>query len=227
MEETGRNFIEDFIIDDLAKGGQFEGMQVHTRFPPEPNGYLHIGHCKALTIDFSTAEHFGGLCNLRFDDTNPAKEDTEYVEAIQQDIHWLGFDWGDRLYYGSDYFEKTYEYAIELIKKGLAYVCELTPEQFREYRGDTTHPAVSPWRDRPVEENLDLFERMKNGEFPEGKYTLRAKIDLASGNFNMRDPVLYRIRYIEHHRQGTKWCIFPMYDFAHPIQDALEGIPRV
>ena len=224
MEETGRNFIEDFIIDDLAEGGQFEGMQVHTRFPPEPNGYLHIGHCKALTIDFSTAEHFGGLCNLRFDDTNPAKEDTEYVEAIQQDIHWLGFDWGDRLFYGSDYFEKTYEYALELIKKGLAYVCELTPEQFREYRGDTTHPAVSPWRDRPVEENLDLFERMKNGEFPEGKYTLRAKIDLASGNFNMRDPVLYRIRYIEHHRQGTKWCIFPMYDFAHPIQDALEGI---
>ena len=224
MEENGRNFIEDFIIDDLAKGGQFEGMQVHTRFPPEPNGYLHIGHCKALTIDFSTAEHFNGLCNLRFDDTNPAKEDTEYVEAIQQDIHWLGFDWGDRLYYGSDYFEKTYEYALELIRKGLAYVCELTPEQFREYRGDTTHPAVSPWRDRPVEENLELFERMKNGEFPEGKYTLRAKIDLASGNFNMRDPVLYRIRYIEHHRQGTKWCIFPMYDFAHPIQDALEGI---
>ena len=224
MEETGRNFIEDFIIDDLAKGGQFAGMQVHTRFPPEPNGYLHIGHCKALTIDFSTAEHFGGLCNLRFDDTNPAKEDTEYVEAIQQDIHWLGFDWGDRLYYGSDYFERTYELAVDLIKKGLAYVCELTPDQFREYRGDTSTPAKSPWRDRPVEENLDLFARMKNGEFPEGKYTLRAKIDLASGNFNMRDPVLYRIRYIEHHRQGTKWCIFPMYDFAHPIQDALEGI---
>ena len=199
-------------------------MQIHTRFPPEPNGYLHIGHCKALTIDFSTAEHFGGICNLRMDDTNPAKEDTEYVDAIQEDIHWLGFDWGDRFYYGSDYFEKTYEYAIELIKKGLAYVCELTPEQFREYRGDTTHPAVSPWRERPIEESLELFERMKNGEFEEGRYTLRAKIDLASGNFNMRDPVLYRIRYIEHHRQGTKWCIFPMYDFAHPIQDALEGI---
>ena len=200
MEETGRNFIENFIVEDLAPGGQFEGMQVHTRFPPEPNGYLHIGHCKALTIDFSTAEHFGGICNLRMDDTNPAKEDTEYVEAIMQDIHWLGFDWGDRFFYGSDYFEKTYEFALELIRKGLAYVCELSPEQFREYRGDTTHPAVSPWRDRPVEENLELFERMKNGEFPEGKYTLRAKIDLASGNFNMRDPVLYRIRYIEHHR---------------------------
>ena len=224
MEETGRNFIENFVIEDLGKGGQFEGMQVHTRFPPEPNGYLHIGHCKALTIDFSTAEHFGGICNLRMDDTNPAKEDTEYVEAIMQDIHWLGFDWGDRFFYGSDYFEKTYEYALELIRKGLAYVCELTPEQFREYRGDTTHPAVSPWRDRPIEENLELFERMKNGEFKEGQYTLRVKIDLASGNFNMRDPVLYRIRYIEHHRQGTKWCIFPMYDFAHPIQDALEGI---
>ena len=224
MDENARNFIDAFIQEDIAEGGQFAGMKVHTRFPPEPNGYLHIGHCKALTIDFGTAEHFGGLCNLRMDDTNPAKEDTEFVDAIQEDIHWLGFDWGDRFYYGSDYFEKTYEYAIELIKKGLAYVCELTPEQFKEYRGDTTHPAVSPWRDRPVEESLDLFERMKNGEFAEGQYTLRAKIDLASGNFNMRDPVLYRIRYIEHHRQGTKWCIFPMYDFAHPIQDALEGI---
>ena len=224
MEEVSRNFIDSFIVEDLSEGHRCEGMQVHTRFPPEPNGYLHIGHCKALTIDFGTAERFGGICNLRMDDTNPAKEDTEFVEAIQEDIHWLGFDWGDRFYYGSDYFEKTYEYALELINKGLAYVCELTPEQFREYRGDTTHPAVSPWRDRPVEENLDLFKRMRAGEFEEGKYTLRAKIDLASGNFNMRDPVLYRIRYIEHHRQGTKWCIFPMYDFAHPIQDALEGI---
>jgi glutaminyl-tRNA synthetase len=223
MDET-RNFIEEFVKEDLMEGNRCYGMQVHTRFPPEPNGYLHIGHCKALTIDFSTAEHFGGICNLRMDDTNPAKEDTEYVDAIQEDIHWLGFDWGERFFYGSDYFEKTYEYALELIRKGLAYVCELTPEQFREYRGDTTHPAVSPWRDRPIEESLDLFERMKNGEFEEGRYTLRAKIDLASGNFNMRDPVLYRIRYIEHHRQGTKWCIFPMYDFAHPIQDALEGI---
>ena len=224
MDETARNFIEAFVQEDISEGGRFYGKQVHTRFPPEPNGYLHIGHCKALTIDFSTAEKFGGICNLRMDDTNPAKEDSEYVDAIKDDIHWLGFDWGDRFFYGSDYFEKTYEYAIELIKKGLAYVCELSPEQFREYRGDTTTPARSPWRDRPIEESLDLFRRMRNGEFEEGKYTLRAKIDLASGNFNMRDPVLYRIRYIEHHRQGTKWCIFPMYDFAHPIQDALEGI---
>ncbi|MBQ3211370.1 MAG: glutamine--tRNA ligase/YqeY domain fusion protein [Oscillospiraceae bacterium] len=224
MDEISRNFIDSFIIEDLSEGNRCYGMQVHTRFPPEPNGYLHIGHCKALTIDFGTAEKFGGICNLRMDDTNPAKEDTEFVDAIQEDIHWLGFDWGDRFFYGSDYFEKTYEYAIELIKKGLAYVCELTPEQFREYRGDTTRPAVSPWRDRPVEESLELFERMRNGEFEEGKYTLRARIDLESGNFNMRDPVIYRIRYIEHHRQGTKWCIFPMYDFAHPIQDALEGI---
>ena len=218
------NFIHDIIDEELAPGGRCEGKRVHTRFPPEPNGYLHIGHCKALTIDFGTAEKFGGICNLRMDDTNPAKEDTEYVDAIQQDIHWLGFDWGDRFFYGSDYFEQTYELAVDLIKQGLAYVCELTPDQFKAYRGDTTTPAQSPWRDRPIEESLDLFQRMKNGEFPEGKYTLRAKIDLASGNFNMRDPVLYRIRYIEHHRQGTKWCIFPMYDFAHPIQDALEGI---
>ena len=219
-----RNFIEAFVEEDIAKGGQFEGMTVHTRFPPEPNGYLHIGHCKALVIDFGTAEKFGGLCNLRMDDTNPAKEDTEFVEAIQEDIHWLGFDWGDRFFYGSDYFEKTYEFAIELIKKGLAYVCELSPEEFKANRGDIGVPAVSPYRDRPIEENLDLFQRMRAGEFPEGSKTLRAKIDLASGNFNMRDPVLYRIRYIDHHRQGTKWCIFPMYDFAHPIQDALEGI---
>ena len=219
-----RNFIDAFIEEDLAPGGRFEGKRVHTRFPPEPNGYLHIGHCKALTIDFGTAEKFGGLCNLRMDDTNPTKEDTEYVDAIQQDIHWLGFDWGDRFFYGSDYFEKDYEFAVELIKKGLAYVCDLTPEQFREFRGDIGKPAVSPYRDRSVEENLDLFERMKNGEFPEGSRTLRAKIDLASGNFNMRDPVIYRIRYMHHHRQGDKWCIYPMYDFAHPIQDALEGI---
>ncbi|MBO7403412.1 MAG: glutamine--tRNA ligase/YqeY domain fusion protein [Clostridia bacterium] len=215
------NFIHDFIDEDIASG---KTKTVHTRFPPEPNGYLHIGHCKALVIDFGTAEKYGGLCNLRMDDTNPAKEDTEFVDAIKEDIHWLGFDWGDRFYYGSDYFEKTYELAEELIRNGDAYVCELTPEQFREYRGDLTHPAVSPYRDRPAEESLDLFHRMRDGEFPEGKYTLRAKIDLASGNFNMRDPVLYRIRYIEHHRQGTKWCVFPRYDFAHPIQDALEGI---
>ncbi len=217
------NFIEEYIVEDLAPGARCAGKAVHTRFPPEPNGYLHIGHCKALCINFSIAEKFGGKCNLRFDDTNPAKEDVEFVDAIQEDIHWLGFDW-DQLLYGSDYFEKDYEYAVELIRKGLAYVCELTPEQFREYRGDTSTPARSPWRDRPIQESLDLFERMKNGEFPEGKYTLRAKIDLNSGNFNMRDPVIYRIKYVEHHRQGTKWCIFPMYDFAHPIQDALEHI---
>ncbi|MEG2008609.1 MAG: glutamine--tRNA ligase/YqeY domain fusion protein [Oscillospiraceae bacterium] len=224
MEETSKNFIETFIEEDLAPGGRCEGMQIHTRFPPEPNGYLHIGHCKALCIDFGTAEKFGGITNLRMDDTNPAKEDTEFVEAIQEDIHWLGFDWGDRFFYGSDYFEQTCGYAEELIGKGLAYVCELTPEEFKQYRGDLRTPARSPWRDRPIEESLDLFRRMRAGEFPEGKYTLRAKIDLASGNFNLRDPALYRIRYIEHHRQGTKWCIFPMYDFAHPIQDALEGI---
>ncbi len=221
MAENNSNFIWEFIDEDLA-AGRYD--HVHTRFPPEPNGYLHIGHCKALIIDFGTAKKYGGECNLRMDDTNPAKEDTEFVDAIKEDIHWLGFDWGDRFFYGSDYFERTYELAEELIRKGDAYICELTPEQFREYRGDLTHPAISPYRDRPIEESLDLFRRMRAGEFPEGKYTLRAKIDLASGNFNMRDPVLYRIRYIEHHRQGTKWCIFPMYDFAHPIQDALEGI---
>ena len=224
MEEISKNFIEAFIDEDIAVGGQYEGRQVHTRFPPEPNGYLHIGHCKALCIDFGTAEKYNGLCNLRFDDTNPAKEDNEFVEAIQEDIHWLGFDWGDRMFYGSDYFEKTYELAVGLIKKGLAYVCELSAEEFKANRGDVNTPATCPYRDRPIEESLDLFARMRNGEFPEGKMTLRAKIDPASGNFNMRDPVIYRIRYIEHHRQGNKWCIYPMYDFAHPIQDALEGI---
>ena len=218
-----KNFILNFIDEDIAEGGQFQGMTVHTRFPPEPNGYLHIGHCKALCIDFGTAEKYNGLCNLRMDDTNPAKEDTEYVDAIQQDIHWLGFDWGDRFFYGSDYFEKDYEYAVELIKKGLAYVCELTPEEFKANRGDIGIPATSPYRDRPIEENLRLFEMMKNGQVEEGKMTLRAKIDLASGNLNLRDPIIYRIRFINHHRQGTKWCIYPMYDFAHPIQDALEG----
>ena len=219
-----KNFIHAFIEEDIAPGGQFAGKTVHTRFPPEPNGYLHIGHCKALIIDFGTAEKFGGMCNLRMDDTNPTKEDVEFVEAIKEDIHWLGFDWGDRFFYGSDYFEKDYAYAVELIKKGLAYVCELTPEQFKEYRGDLNTPAVSPYRDRPIEESLDLFARMRAGEFEDNKYTLRAKIDLASGNFNMRDPVIYRIRHMHHHRQGDKWCIYPMYDFAHPIQDALEGI---
>ena len=219
-----KNFIHAFIDEDIAPGGQFAGQTVHTRFPPEPNGYLHIGHCKALIIDFGTAEKYNGLCNLRMDDTNPTKEDEEFVEAIKEDIHWLGFDWGDRFFYGSDYFEKDYEYAVELIKKGLAYVCELTPEQFKEYRGDLNTPAVSPYRDRPIEESLDLFARMRAGEFEDNRYTLRAKIDLASGNFNMRDPVIYRIRHMHHHRQGDKWCIYPMYDFAHPIQDALEGI---
>ncbi|MBO4330899.1 MAG: glutamine--tRNA ligase/YqeY domain fusion protein [Oscillospiraceae bacterium] len=219
-----KNFIENFIDEDISEGGRFYGMRVHTRFPPEPNGYLHIGHAKALIIDFGTAEKYGGLCNLRMDDTNPVKEDAEYVDAIKEDIHWLGFDWGDRFFYGSDYFEQTYEYAVGLIKKGLAYVCELSPEEFKERRGDLGNPATSPYRDRPIEESLDLFARMKSGEFPEGRMTLRAKIDLASGNFNMCDPVLYRIRYVEHHRTGSKWCIYPMYDFAHPIQDAIEGI---
>ena len=219
-----RNFILNFIDEDIAEGGQFQGMTVHTRFPPEPNGYLHIGHCKALTIDFGTAERYNGLCNLRMDDTNPTKEDEEFVEAIKQDIHWLGFDWGDRFFYGSDYFEEDYRQAVLLIKKGLAYVCQLTPEEFKTNRGDIGIPAVSPYRDRPVEESLDLFARMRAGEFPNGAMTLRAKIDLASGNFNMRDPVIYRINHMSHHRQGNKWCIYPMYDFAHPIQDALEGI---
>ena len=219
-----KNFIHAFIEEDISEGGRYAGQTVHTRFPPEPNGYLHIGHCKALIIDFGTAEKFGGLCNLRMDDTNPTKEDVEFVHAIQEDIHWLGFDWGDRFFYGSDYFEKTYELAESLIKKGLAYVCELTPDQFKEYRGDLTTPATSPYRDRPIEESLDLFRRMRAGEFEDNRYTLRAKIDLASGNFNMRDPVIYRIRHLHHHRQGDKWCIYPMYDFAHPIQDALEGI---
>ena len=223
-EESGKNFILNFIDEDIAEGGQFQGMTVHTRFPPEPNGYLHIGHCKALTIDFGTAEKYNGLCNLRMDDTNPTKEDEEFVEAIKQDIHWLGFDWGDRFFYGSDYFEEDYRQALLLIKKGLAYVCQLTPEEFKANRGDIGIPAVSPYRDRPIEESLDLFARMRAGEFPNGAMTLRAKIDLTSGNFNMRDPVIYRINHMSHHRQGDKWCIYPMYDFAHPIQDALEGI---
>ena len=219
-----KNFIHAFIEEDIAEGGQYAGMTVHTRFPPEPNGYLHIGHCKALCIDFGTAEKFGGMCNLRMDDTNPTKEDVEYVEAIKEDIHWLGFDWGDRFYYASQYFDKMYECAEELIRKGLAYVCELTPEQMREYRGDLTTPARSPYRDRPMEESLDLFRRMKAGEFPNGAMTLRAKIDLASGNFNMRDPAIYRINHMPHHATGDKWCIYPMYDFAHPIEDAMEHI---
>ncbi|MDD6251324.1 MAG: glutamine--tRNA ligase/YqeY domain fusion protein [Ruminococcus sp.] len=218
------NFIHDFIDEDIAEGGRYEGRKVHTRFPPEPNGYLHIGHAKAICIDFGTAKKYGGMCNLRMDDTNPTKEDVEYVDAIKEDIKWLGFDWDDRFYYASDYFEDMYRFAVELINKGLAYVCELNAEQMREYRGDLSTPAKSPYRDRPIEESLDLFERMRKGEFEEGTMTLRAKIDLASGNFNMRDPVIYRINKLKHHRTGDKWVIYPMYDFAHPIEDAMEGI---
>ncbi len=219
-----KHFIHEIIDEELKEGGRCYGKKVHTRFPPEPNGYLHIGHAKALEIDFGTAEMYGGLCNLRMDDTNPTKEDEEFVDAIKEDIHWLGHDWEDRFFYASDYFDQMYEFAVELIKKGLAYVCELTPEQMKEMRGDTSTPAQSPYRDRPIEESLELFEKMKNGEIEDGKMTLRAKIDLASGNFNMRDPVIYRINRLPHHRTGNKWCIYPMYDFAHPIEDALEGI---
>ena len=222
--EGSGNFIHTFIEEDTAPGGKFEGKRVHTRFPPEPNGYLHIGHAKAVCIDFGTAEKFGGLCNLRMDDTNPTKEDEEYVDAIKEDIQWLGFHWDDRFFYASDYFPKMYELAENLIQRGLAYVCELSADKMREYRGDLTHPAVSPYRERPAEESLDLFRRMKAGEFEDGRMTLRAKIDLASGNFNMRDPVIYRINHLPHHRTGTTWCIYPMYDFAHPIEDAIEGV---
>ena len=223
-EIPSTNFIDDFVKEDMGPGGRTEGMQVHTRFPPEPNGYLHIGHAKAIYIDFGTAQRFGGICNLRMDDTNPVKEDVEYVDAIKEDIHWLGYDWDDRFYYASDYFEAMYKGAEELIEKGLAYVCELTPEQMKEMRGDLTTPAQSPYRDRPKEESLDLFRRMRAGEFENGRYTLRAKIDLASGNFNMRDPVIYRINHTSHHRTGDKWCIYPMYDYAHPFEDAMECI---
>lgn len=226
MNEEGikfGGFIQEIIEEDLASNKY--GGRVHTRFPPEPNGYLHIGHAKAICIDFGLAEANGGLCNLRFDDTNPSKEDVEYIESIKEDIRWLGFDWGDRLYYASDYFEQMYEYAIKLIKKGLAYVCDLSPEEIREYRGTLTEPGRnSPYRDRSVEENLDLFRRMRDGEFPDGSRVLRAKIDMASPNIVMRDPVLYRILRVPHHRTGTKWCIYPTYDYAHPISDAIEGI---
>ncbi len=218
------NFIHEIIDEELKEGGRCYGQTVHTRFPPEPNGYLHIGHVKAMCIDFGTAEKYGGLCNLRMDDTNPSKEDDEYVRAIQEDIHWMGFDWGDRFFYASDYFDTMYELAVGLIRKGLAYVCELSPDEVRENRGDLTHPARSPYRDRPIEESLSLFERMRAGEFEDGRMTLRAKIDLGSGNFNMRDPVIYRINHMPHHRQGNKWCIYPMYDYAHPIEDMIEGI---
>ena len=225
MEETTEkkptNFIEDFIDEDL-ENGVYQAVQ--TRFPPEPNGYLHIGHAKAICINFGIKEKYHGVCNLRFDDTNPTKEDTEYVEAIEKDIHWLGFDY-DNVYYASDYFDFLYECAVKLIKKGKAFVCDLTPQEQREYRGTLTEPGKeSPYRNRSIEENLELFERMKNGEFPAGSRVLRAKIDMASSNLNMRDPIIYRIMYAHHHRTGDKWCIYPMYDFAHPLSDACEKV---
>ncbi|HLI84987.1 MAG TPA: glutamine--tRNA ligase/YqeY domain fusion protein [Bryobacteraceae bacterium] len=222
--ETGAsNFIRDIIIEDL-KTGKYQG-RVHTRFPPEPNGYLHIGHAKSICLNFGLAREFGGKCNLRFDDTNPEKEETEYVESIMDTIRWLGFDWEDRLYYASDYFEQLYEWAVELIKKGKAYVCDLSAEEVRQYRGTLTEPGKeSPYRNRSVEENLDLFERMRKGEFPDGARTLRSKIDMASPNLNMRDPVMYRILHAEHHRTGNKWCIYPMYDFTHGQSDSIERI---
>ncbi|MBP3523213.1 MAG: glutamine--tRNA ligase/YqeY domain fusion protein [Clostridia bacterium] len=216
------NFIWEAIKSDLAEGKN--GGRVQTRFPPEPNGYLHIGHVKALTVDFATAEKFGGVCNLRFDDTNPTKEKEEFVEAIKDDIHWLGFEYG-AVYYASEQYDQIFEYACDLIRRGLAYVDDLTKEEMRAYRGTLKEPGKnSPYRDRTPEENMDLFLRMKNGEFPEGSRTLRAKIDMASPNINLRDPAIYRIKYATHHRTGDKWCIYPMYDFAHPIGDALEGV---
>lgn len=221
-EETiSTNFIHEVIDADIAAGLT---ERIHTRFPPEPNGYLHIGSAKAIWINYSTAKKYNGLFNLRYDDTNPVKEDDEFVRSIEEDLRWLGAI-PDGIFYGSDYFDKCYEYAVKLIKDGKAYVCDLSADQMREYRGTLTEPGKnSPWRDRSVEENLDLFERMKNGEFPDGSHTLRAKIDMASPNMNLRDPAIYRILHTAHHRQGNKWCIYPLYDFAHPIQDALEGI---
>lgn len=222
MEELKNNFILDIIDEDLKKNPD---LKVHTRFPPEPNGYLHIGSAKAIWINAMTAKKYGGLFNLRYDDTNPAKEDNEYVESIYEDLLWLGCEPTGGVFYGSDYFDKCYEYAVKLIKDGKAYVCDLSADEMREYRGTLTEPGKnSPYRDRTVEENLSLFERMKNGEFPDGAKTLRAKIDMASPNINLRDPAIYRIVHTAHHRQGDKWCIYPLYDFAHPIQDATEGI---
>ncbi|MFP4498030.1 MAG: glutamine--tRNA ligase/YqeY domain fusion protein [Vulcanimicrobiota bacterium] len=217
------DFIREIITYDMETN-KWNG-RVHTRFPPEPNGYLHIGHAKSIVLNFGVAKEFGGKCNLRFDDTNPLKEDTEYVEAIKKDVHWLGFDWEGRLFYASDYFENLYEYAVQLIKDGKAYVDHLSEEDIREYRGTVTLPGrPSPYRDRSVEENLDLFSKMRAGEFKEGDCVLRAKIDLSSPNMKMRDPIIYRIRHTEHHRTGDKWCVYPMYDFAHCISDSLEGI---
>lgn len=222
MDDVKSNFIHDIINKDIAENPD---LKIHTRFPPEPNGYLHIGSAKAIWINSATAKKYGGLFNLRYDDTNPAREDDEYVRSIYEDLMWLGAEPTGGVYYGSDYFDKCYEYAIKLIKEGKAYVCDLSPEQMREYRGTLTEPGKnSPYRDRSPSENLDLFQRMKNGKFPDGSRTLRAKIDMSSPNMNLRDPAIYRIVHTEHHRQGSKWCIYPLYDYAHPIQDALEGI---
>jgi glutaminyl-tRNA synthetase len=220
---TSSDFVRDIIREDIRTNKY--GGRVRTRFPPEPNGYLHIGHAKSICLNFGAAEGFGGLCNLRFDDTNPTKESTEYVEAIERDVRWLGFDWDDREYYASDYFDRLYEYAVQLIKLGKAYVCDLTQEEIRQYRGTLTEPGKdSPYRNRPVEENLDWFARMRAGEFPDGARVLRAKIDMASPNVLMRDPVMYRILHAEHHRSGDKWCIYPMYDFTHCLSDSIEGV---
>ena len=220
--EVGSNFVREIVEEDLRNGKN--GGRVATRFPPEPNGYLHIGHAKSICLNFGLAQTFGGTCNLRFDDTDPVKEDTEYCDSIKQDVEWLGFHWNN-LYFASDYFDQLYEWAKELIRRGKAYVCELTPEQIREYRGNFYTPGKpSPWRDRPAEESLDLLERMKNGEFKEGERVLRAKIDMNHKNMNMRDPLIYRIKHVVHHRTGDKWCIYPMYDFAHGLSDAIEGI---
>jgi len=222
-ESARSDFIREIITEDV-KNRKFDS-RVHTRFPPEPNGYLHIGHSKSICLNFGIASEFNGFCNLRFDDTNPTKEEVEYVESIKEDVRWIGFDWQDREYYASDYFEKMYEYAVDLIKNGKAYVCDLTADEIREYRGTLTEPGKeSPYRNRSVEENLELFEKMRKGEFPDGSRTLRAKIDMKSGNINMRDPVMYRILHAEHHKTGNKWCIYPMYDYAHCVSDSIEGI---
>ncbi len=221
--ESQRDFIRDIINEDLRTNKY--GGRVHTRFPPEPNGYLHIGHAKSICLNFGIAAEYNGLCNLRFDDTNPVKEEQEYIDSIIEDVRWLGFDWEDRLYYASDYFEQMYEYAVQLVKAGKAYVDELSPEEIRDYRGTLTEPGRhSPYRDRSSEENLDLFQRMRAGEFPDGSRVLRAKIDMASRNLNMRDPVMYRILHAKHPRTGDKWCIYPMYDWAHGLEDSIEGI---
>ena len=223
MSEDSKHFIAQIVEEDIANG--FNPKDIHTRFPPEPNGCLHIGHAKAICLDFTTAMTYGGKCNLRFDDTNPTKEDTRFVDAIQEDIKWLGFEYNGGMFYASDYFEKLYQLAVGLIKAGKAYVCTLSSEEFKEYRGVPTKPGKpSPWRDRPIEESLDLFAKMREGKFDEGQYVLRAKIDMASPNMHMRDPAIYRIKKDYHHRTGYKWCIYPMYDFAHCLSDAIEGI---